>query len=182
MSDNERKLTEADLVYAATARCPCGAGLAYVRRRGPCVSTHWDCAAILLGTAIPQGEPGAVEHTGQLSFLFYEVKSERQPSASGATTRPPKKGETMTEADLVYAAYERCKCGAGLAHVRAPGKRASVVWECSHVLLNPTMPFDTNAHTAPRPLAFFPIIGEGEQAARGASTRPKAEETHDAKQ
>jgi hypothetical protein len=73
-----------DLVYAATSRCPCGAGLAYV----PDGETVWDCSAILLGEAIPSGQPGSVQHTGQLPFAFYEVKSEQQPSAQGATTRP----------------------------------------------------------------------------------------------
>ena len=70
-----------DLVYAATARCPCGAGLAY--RKG---STHrgaWDCSMILLGTA-----DVAATHTAVLPFVFYEVKSENQPSAKGASTRP----------------------------------------------------------------------------------------------
>jgi hypothetical protein len=48
----------------------------------------WDCSAILLGDAIASGEPGAVKHTSQLPFIFYEIKSEHQPSANGATTRP----------------------------------------------------------------------------------------------
>jgi hypothetical protein len=79
------------LVYSATARCPCGAGLAYDPAyedessvfRGP-LSGHWDCSAILLGTADP-----AVQHTDQLPFAFYEIKTEGQPSACGATTRVP---------------------------------------------------------------------------------------------
>jgi hypothetical protein len=74
-----------DLTYAATARCPCGAGLAY--RPGD-DGRSWDCSAILLGTAIPAGQPGAVEHTARKPFEFWEIKSERQPSARGATTRP----------------------------------------------------------------------------------------------
>lgn len=79
-----------DLVYAATSRCPCGAGLAYapadpdVQRGTGC----WDCSAILLGEAIPSGQPGSVQHTGRLPFAFYEVKGEGQPSTQGATTRP----------------------------------------------------------------------------------------------
>lgn len=80
------------LVYAATARCPCGAGLAYDPFsdgdgifKGP---SWWDCSAIILGTAIARGEPGAVTHTDQLPFAFYEIKGENQPSAHGATTRP----------------------------------------------------------------------------------------------
>lgn len=48
----------------------------------------WDCSAILLGTAIPSGAPGAVKHEARLPFAFYEIKSENQPSAGGVTTRP----------------------------------------------------------------------------------------------
>lgn len=80
------------LVYAAYGRCPCGAGLAY----DPCyedksspfvgpLSGYWDCSEILLGTARTD-----VKHTDKLPFAFYEVKSEGQPSANGATTRPAK--------------------------------------------------------------------------------------------
>lgn len=78
------------MVYAAYSRCPCGAGLAYdpVARdeSGPFVGSlagFWDCSAIILGTA-----DKAVKHTDRLPFAFYEVKSEGQPSANGATTRP----------------------------------------------------------------------------------------------
>lgn len=83
--------TEADLTYAATARCQCGAGLAYGAMceeppfRGP---SYWDCSDILLGRAVPSGQPGAVTHSDRFPFAFYEIKSEHQPSAKGATTRP----------------------------------------------------------------------------------------------
>lgn len=85
--------TDGQLIYAATARCPCGAGLAYATIdkgegtpfKGP---SAWDCSDILTGRAIPSGQPGAVQHTDRLPFAFYEVKSEEQPSAQGATTRP----------------------------------------------------------------------------------------------
>jgi len=77
------------LVYSAYARCPCGAGLAY----DPCfedensvfvgpLSGYWDCSAILLGAA------GSTKHTAKLPFAFYDILSEGQPSACGATTRP----------------------------------------------------------------------------------------------
>lgn len=84
------------LIYAAHNRCPCGAGLAYdPAGEVGCedgtpfqMPNAWDCSAILLGTAIPKGQPGSVQHTGALPFAFYEVQSENQPSAGGATTRP----------------------------------------------------------------------------------------------
>ncbi len=71
------------LVYAATKRCPCGAGLAYAAG-----DDAWDCSAILSGKAIPTHVVGSVQHTAKLPFVFYEIKSENQPSANGATTRP----------------------------------------------------------------------------------------------
>lgn len=80
-----RRPRPAALVYAATARCPCGAGMAY-RRGDDC----WDCSAILLGEAIPHGGPGSVKHEARLPFVFWEIKDEGQPSANGATTRPSK--------------------------------------------------------------------------------------------
>lgn len=76
------------LVYAARERCPCGAGLAYDPAHEDEGSPHhgpsfWDCSAILLGAARTD-----VKHTAQLPFAFYEIKSEGQSSANGATTRP----------------------------------------------------------------------------------------------
>ena len=90
-----RRPRTSTLVYAATARCPCGAGLAYrpgVPEPGSPFkgASAWDCSAIILGTAIPSGQPGAVQHTALLPFAFYEIKSEDQPSARGASTRPVK--------------------------------------------------------------------------------------------
>lgn len=78
------------LRYAATARCTCGAGMAYEPggESGKPIHGYWDCSAILTGTAIPSGQPGAVKHESRLPFAFYEIKSEGQPSAHGATTRP----------------------------------------------------------------------------------------------
>ena len=84
------------LIFAAHSRCPCGAGLAYDPagevggiEDGPFNRPNaWDCSAILLGTAALSGQHGAGQHTGLLPFAFYEIKSENQPSAGGATTRP----------------------------------------------------------------------------------------------
>lgn len=78
------------IVYAASARCSCGAGLAYDPLaedqgsvfNGP-LSGYWDCSAVILGTA-----DESVKHTDRLPFAFWSVKEEGQPSAFGATTRP----------------------------------------------------------------------------------------------
>lgn len=85
---------DSELIYAATARCECGAGLAYPPNAEPEEDSvfkywdYWDCSAILKGEAIPQDQEGAVKHIGKLPFTFYEIKSENQPSANGVTTRP----------------------------------------------------------------------------------------------
>lgn len=80
------------LTFAATWRCVCGHGMAYdpegkVRsdKDSPFVmASQWECSAILLGIA-----DRALLHTPPTPFAFYEVKSENQPSAGGATTREP---------------------------------------------------------------------------------------------
>lgn len=85
------------LVYASTARCNCGAGMAYDPAskgkadspfKGP---SEWECGDILRFDLLPadkQAEVKAATHSAPLPFAFYEVKSEKQPSANGATTRP----------------------------------------------------------------------------------------------
>lgn len=70
-----------DLLFAAAFRCSCGSGMAYPEGIGS--QGAWYCSAILLG----QADPGTT-HTPSHPFMFYEVKSESQPSASGSTTRP----------------------------------------------------------------------------------------------
>lgn len=70
-----------ELRFAATARCECGAGLAYPPKDAG-ISCYWDCSAVLMGMV----QPG-IEHP-TYAFAFYGVKSELQPSAYGATTRP----------------------------------------------------------------------------------------------
>lgn len=91
---DDRVWTDADLRYAATARCQCGAGLAYAPKdpgdprlpfKGP---SAWDCSDILTGRAVEKGQPGSVQHSDIYPFAFYEIKSEDQPSAEGRTTRP----------------------------------------------------------------------------------------------
>ena len=73
-----------DLLYSATSRCPCGAGLAYPKGiRDP--FHYWDCADILTRRSVA-GD--GKKHTDQLPFNMWKVKSEGQGSAYGATTRP----------------------------------------------------------------------------------------------
>lgn len=76
-----------ELVFAAGARCACGAGYAYPKGIGA-MHGAWTCSDILLGRAKPSSDPEAKTHDSDLPFAFYEVKSENQPSAQGQTTRP----------------------------------------------------------------------------------------------
>ena len=75
---------DAELRYAATARCKCGAGFAYPD--APFIRGMWACSALLKSGDRTQAE--ADKHDGALPFSMYEVKSEKQPSAGGRTTRP----------------------------------------------------------------------------------------------
>ena len=88
-----------ELVFAAYSRCPCGAGMAYPTN----VSFHgsWECSAILMGEADRR-----VIHESPLPFAFYEIKSENQPSADGATTR--KKAEPKSD---LQKAVEKARGG-----------------------------------------------------------------------
>lgn len=80
--------SDEQLRYAATARCKCGAGLAYVKdadHRMPAqgVGGAWFCSDLLTGRADPDWE----KHDKGYPFVEYEVKSEEQ-SRDGHTTRP----------------------------------------------------------------------------------------------
>lgn len=69
-----------DLRFAAYQRCACGAGMAYPTGCG--TKGAWYCSAILRGIALREHA-----HSSPMPFVFYEIKSESQPSANGATTR-----------------------------------------------------------------------------------------------
>jgi hypothetical protein len=97
------ELKEQDLRFAAHARCCCGAGLAYVKDsalRKTETGDKWVCSDVLLsnlmlkvkreggffGGGMLEDEKG-IEHNQSYPFVSYEIKSEDQPSANGATTR-----------------------------------------------------------------------------------------------
>lgn len=82
----EQKFSDDELVYAANARCSCGAGMAYPKNIG--MHGSWHCSDILTFRAATKDSADSVGHTSPLPFSFYSVKSENQPSACGATTRP----------------------------------------------------------------------------------------------
>lgn len=71
------RLSLDELVFAATVRCRCGAGMAYPKGLGP--QGKWSCADVLLGST----ERG--EHD-EYAFFSFEIKIEQQQN--GLTTRP----------------------------------------------------------------------------------------------
>jgi len=85
MKDNPI-FTDDELHYSAISLCPCGHGLAYPKECSPW--HYWDCSAILKGVADPK-----VIHTGQLPFIFYNVKGE---SEHNGTTRGVFKPQAQT--------------------------------------------------------------------------------------
>lgn len=69
-----------ELTYAAGARCDkCNAGLAHPKKCG--VFHQWTCSDVLKGIGTDDGH-------STYPFAFYKIKSEEQPSAQSATTRP----------------------------------------------------------------------------------------------
>lgn len=87
LEKRQHPFEEDELVYAATARCRCGAGLAHPKHVGPYGS--WHCSAVLKDVKL-EIHP---DHDEPKPFTFWKVKSETQPSAGGATTRPAKPAE-----------------------------------------------------------------------------------------
>lgn len=112
--------TVMELLYAADTRCTCGAGLAYPLNISEAMKLNaWVCSRVLLGEVVidtsksdpkPNGlgpirryDLTGAEHVG-LPFWCYSVKSEGQPSAMGASTRP---AGTHVETEP----HGLCKCG-----------------------------------------------------------------------
>lgn len=77
--------------------------------------------------------------------------------------------------NLVYAAFVRCPCGAGMAYDRdgESGKPIRGYWDCSAILLGTA---DTNVkHEARLPFVFYEVLEEVQPSAQGATTRPLEE-------
>lgn len=90
-------MTDKDLMYAATARCRCGAGLAHPLDHDLAVKLRaWVCSAVLKGDGIAtsqgfaalRGEPPTGDHDS-LDFAFFKVREETSINNTGGhTTRP----------------------------------------------------------------------------------------------
>lgn len=79
-----RKFTNEELVYTAIGRCVCEHGLAYPKNSSP--RGNWICGALLLSGE--RSKDVLQNHSPAYPFPMYSIKSEQQPSANGATTRP----------------------------------------------------------------------------------------------
>lgn len=99
MTDRPR-FTDRDLLYAATARCRCGAGLAYPTDHSLSMEIRaWVCSAVLRGDVEDQATdqtlvvfrsgPAAGEHDA-FPWNFFKVREETSINNTGGhTTRPP---------------------------------------------------------------------------------------------
>lgn len=91
-----------------------------------------------------------------------------------------KRTENLTPADLVYAAFNHCLCGAGLAYVPTwydkPESPAYRCWDCSAILLGTAPPkgeAGATTHTGQLAFIFYEIVSERQPSVKGATTRPK---------
>ena len=79
----------------------------------------------------------------------------------------------MKAKDLIFAAYQRCPCGAGLAYEKKSDPFKGY-WDCSAILLGTAIPSDEPGsvpHTAKLPFVYHEIKGENQPSANGATTR-----------
>ncbi len=65
------------------AWCDCGAQMAQDNK-----NRRWDCSDILLGIAVPSGEPGALMHSDVMPYVFWKVRSDR--SGKSPVRREPR--------------------------------------------------------------------------------------------
>jgi hypothetical protein len=96
----------------------------------------------------------------------------------------------FTDDKLIYSAYARCPCGAGLAYPKDPTVRQCRAWnpdtpflhwdhwDCSDILTGRAVPKGqerAKTHTGQLPFAFYEIKSENQPSANGANTRVKVE-------
>lgn len=99
-------------------------------------------------------------------------------SAAAADLRRQELLATAMANRIVYAAYNRCPCGAGLAYDPAFEDQDSVFkgplsgyWDCSAILLGTAD--KTVQHTDKLPFAFYEIKSEQQPSAQGVTARPE---------
>jgi hypothetical protein len=100
MSESEQhKYTDIELLYAATGRCRCGAGLAYPLDHEQAFKLRaWVCSAVLKGEVDPPADrrlPFGIEGAPKgdhdaFDWAMYKVREETSiRNEGGCTTRPP---------------------------------------------------------------------------------------------
>jgi hypothetical protein len=77
-------MNDTELLYAATARCQCGAGLAYpLDHEAALRQASWKCGTVLKGESV-EGEHDS------FPFAFWKIREETSiNNAGGYSTRPP---------------------------------------------------------------------------------------------
>lgn len=80
--------TDSELLYAATARCRCGAGLAYPLDHDAAFKVGaWQCSGVLRGDVRGEAEHGKHD---SYPWAFYKIREETSiNNHGGASTRPP---------------------------------------------------------------------------------------------
>lgn len=73
--------------------------------------------------------------------------------------------------ELLYAAFSRCRCGAGLAYPKRIGMHGA--WYCADVLTGRARPGPDHEVL---PFAFWSIKEEDPPSAPGATTRPRQQD------
>lgn len=109
-----RVYTDLELLYAATARCRCGAGVAYPLDHDDAARrAAWMCSSVLKGTEEPS------QHE-EFPFAFWKIREETSiNNRCGATTRPGGTlARTVGRATCGQCGHEResepySACGAG---------------------------------------------------------------------
>jgi len=103
MKSLDERFQDEHLLYAATARCRCGAGLAYpIDTQAALELRAWCCSAVLKGD-VPPDQSG--DHDA-LPFTFYKVREETSINNIGGYSTRPSGTRAMT------VGHAKCpKCG-----------------------------------------------------------------------
>lgn len=82
------KLTDVDLLYSATGRCRCGAGLAYPLDHEDALKLRaWVCSD---GLKEGRWQDGSIDPDhDSFPFAFHKIREETSINGNGDTTRPP---------------------------------------------------------------------------------------------
>lgn len=107
----------------------------------------------------------AIKQIEEAEKVTAEYHRQRQELFNERMARNP----VFTDDELVYAAFSRCPCGAGLAHPKDCGP--THYWDCSAILKGNADKDIT--HSGTYPFVFYSIKSETSQRAYGQTTREK---------